>query len=69
MEVSSLWRKVIIAKYRLNSSDLFWKGAESRNASNFARVVACVFKLDSRTATIMKENMVPVIGNGNRAKF
>ena len=69
IEESYLWRKVIIAKYRLNSADLFWKGVECRKASNFAKAVAIVFRPDSRAATIMKENLVPVIGKGSRVKF
>ncbi|KAK0598705.1 hypothetical protein LWI29_037213 [Acer saccharum] len=68
-EDSSLWRRVIIARYGLDENCLLWKGSTVKGASHFVKAVASLFTMGSRSKNILKDGVKAVIGDGSRIKF
>ncbi|KAK3210483.1 hypothetical protein Dsin_015189 [Dipteronia sinensis] len=68
-EDSSLWKRVVCAKYGIEEERLIWDWQSSNATSFFVKVVANLLKLDSHSAKVIKEGIKVVIGCGSKVRF
>ncbi|KAK2658233.1 hypothetical protein Ddye_004766 [Dipteronia dyeriana] len=68
-EDSSLWKKVICAKYGLDVKALQWDWQGSNSASSFIKAVGRLWTEGSRSGDLLKKGLQVVVGNGERAKL
>ncbi|KAK3219672.1 hypothetical protein Dsin_013642 [Dipteronia sinensis] len=68
-ENSSLWRRVICAKYGVLLDNLFWDWKASRSASFFVKAVGSLLEIGSMSEKVLKDGLKVVIGSGNKADF
>ncbi|KAK3229133.1 hypothetical protein Dsin_001014 [Dipteronia sinensis] len=68
-EESPLWKKVLRAKYVVKGSEVLWNWQSNVAASFFVKTVANLFKLETKSAILIKEGFKVVIGCGDKAYF
>ena len=68
-EDQSLWRRGICSKYKIDESLLSWDWIGRKYASFFVKSMQELLKAGTRSAVVIKEGFVPVIGRGNRLQL
>ncbi|KAK3217730.1 hypothetical protein Dsin_011700 [Dipteronia sinensis] len=68
-EFPPLWKRVICAKYGLDSKLLVWNWNCSAKASNFVKAIGSLFSANSISAKILDVGLKIVMGNGATTKF
>jgi hypothetical protein len=68
-EESTLWKKVLCAKYGLGSSPLKWDGLRVKHGSSFFFAVCRFFVDDHRAYNIVSQGFQVVVGCGHRVQL
>ncbi|KAK0574763.1 hypothetical protein LWI29_028697 [Acer saccharum] len=68
-EESTLWRRVICAKYDVRSEALVWKWRDNGSDSSFVKAVGNLYVNGSLTEPILRKGLVSVLGDGRRIDF
>ncbi|KAK3182841.1 hypothetical protein Dsin_030127 [Dipteronia sinensis] len=68
-EVFPLWRKFICAKYRIDEKKMLWDWQCPIAAFFFVKVVANLFKPESRSTKIIKKEITVVVGIGSKVRL
>ncbi|KAK3217875.1 hypothetical protein Dsin_011845 [Dipteronia sinensis] len=68
LEKESLWKKVLCAKYHLQTSSLRWDWNCTPSNSPFVKAVSSICNGSSTSANILNDGIKVMIGNGCRAR-
>ncbi|KAK3225036.1 hypothetical protein Dsin_004898 [Dipteronia sinensis] len=68
-EDTFLWKRVIVVRYGLDRNCMYCNLQDSTSPSFFVKVVASLFKPDSRFTKVLDVGMKVIIGDGAKASF
>ena len=68
-ETNSLWKKVLCARYGVDSSQLCWNWCSKVQTSSFVNSINSLFEQGSSTANCMLDGFYVIIDKGDRARF
>ncbi|KAK3188759.1 hypothetical protein Dsin_028320 [Dipteronia sinensis] len=69
VEASSLWKRVVCAKYGIDDMRMVWDWQCMKASSFFMNVVSSLFKMGSNSEKVLKEGIKVVIGDEAKVRF
>ncbi|KAK3219657.1 hypothetical protein Dsin_013627 [Dipteronia sinensis] len=68
-EGKALWKRVIVARYGLDSGSLYWNWKGTHHPSFFTKAIASLYKENNRAVWMLKQGTKVIIGDEARASF
>ncbi|KAK3206430.1 hypothetical protein Dsin_020476 [Dipteronia sinensis] len=65
----TLWRKVLCSKYKKQEGSMFWNWAGTKKPSLFIKSVTSLLNEGSRTAQVINDGFLTVVGKRDRVDF
>ena len=65
-DVNALWRRVICSKYKVDERCLAWDWKGPKSGSFFVKSLQVLLKDGSKSAAVIRQGFIPVVGKGNR---